>query len=518
MNEVINSIGQLWKLLTVIIIGFIIFIYREQIKAILSSRNLKFKKGDTEIELSGKNIGEQEQKIAQEQTVATIQEVHEDILGEISISNLEKLFKAYNNRDIESLKKIMKNIDEGESDKEEKVKCKSYYYGVMYCLGDREALNKLYEMLESYGEEKPLYVLIANNIAKVYIYINQYDNAYKIYERAIEACEDIERRAELICESAVCLLELKLDEEAIKVLISSINEDRNNKDTFYIYYKRLAYIYEKLGEKELKIIALEKALQYSSNSIDTIFDLAYEYSIIKYKNLTLLHYNNLLKFSPNNSSALNNKGVVAAELGLNGIKVNSYEDAVRNGNTLAAANIAYDYIEKGFYKEAKEILEKAQRMENEPHINVNKAITRLNEVIISEKDKEKEIVDEALIQQRFFTSYGEAYFNLFKDLNLANSKWRYNESIIEIKQNDDKIEAKWSYGSAEYKLEGNIVNRAIKTKLNRKEYSYITRLYEFKEIGIAYMYMGNDDDKLRVFKLENEKNEICEFNRFFELG
>ena len=67
----------------------------------------------------------------------------------------------------------------------------------------------------------------------------------------------------------------------------------------------------------------------------------------------MMHYRTLLKFEPNNTGALNNIAILYGEgdMPING--VGSYKKAIQNGNALAAANLAYQYMDAGFADEAR---------------------------------------------------------------------------------------------------------------------------------------------------------------------
>jgi tetratricopeptide (TPR) repeat protein len=518
VENIIKAISELWKLVGIIILGIAIIIFREPIKSILLKRNLKFKKGNTEIEVISNPSAIEEQTITKEQAVATIEKTLIENTSEEkddSSSQFGRLFKAYSKRDIEELNKIIRDIDGSELDVNEKIRYKTIFYRMCYAIGDIDSSGKMEEFAYKHKESKENYIMILKSLAGMYMEANQYEKAFEIYKEAIDSSEDIKEKAELVSKSALCALDLKLNEKAISILIEAINSNKD-KDALYVYYTNLATVYECLKENELKVLALEKALQYCTNNVKVIFDIAYSYNDKDiYNDLTLLHYNNLLKFEPNNGMALNNIGVVYSNLGLNGLKIDSYNKAIENRNSLASANIAYEYIEKGFYEKAKKILKEASDKED-PHINVSKALTHLNEVIQSEKEKEKEIISQAIIKQRFFNKYADAYFNISKNFNISNSFWKFGDNILEMKQVINEVEGKWSENKTDYKFKGNIFNQSIKGKVSKSNYEFITKTYQDKEIGIAYIYISNSNDKLYMLILENEKGKytINEFEKF----
>jgi hypothetical protein len=66
--------------------------------------------------------------------------------------------------------------------------------------------------------------------------------------------------------------------------------------------------------------------------------------VSQFSALAMMHYQAMLRFEPDNFAALNNIGIVYSEWDMPIRRVFSYKKAIENGNTLADANLAHEYI------------------------------------------------------------------------------------------------------------------------------------------------------------------------------
>ena len=142
------------------------------------------------------------------------------------------------------------------------------------------------------------------------------------------------------------------------MLISALNSTKNIKEKFE-NLKKLAELYREDNNIDSQISALEKALEIKPNDQGTLFDLAYAYSQNKQDNLAILHYKSLVNIDPTHQNAFNNLGVAYGKLNFRFSQIKSFNQAFELDNTLAASNLAQQYIAAGFEKEARSILEEA---------------------------------------------------------------------------------------------------------------------------------------------------------------
>jgi len=114
------------------------------------------------------------------------------------------------------------------------------------------------------------------------------------------------------------------------------------------------------------------------NSKDLLFDTAYACADADLQELALLHYEKLAQIDLRHSSALNNLGVVYANLKIPNLAVKNYKSAMAIDETLAAANFAHILIDAGVFDEAEKVLKEAQT-KKEVHQNVAGALVKLEQ-------------------------------------------------------------------------------------------------------------------------------------------
>src|SRR6185369_1067483 len=109
---------------------------------------------------------------------------------------------------------------------------------------------------------------------------------------------------------------------------------------------------------------LEKALEIKPENTSLRFDAAYAQSHTDLSQLALANYDTLIRQEPDNSMAINNLGVEVDRLNMPIRSASYFKDSAEKNNTLAMANLGYRYLNRGFAKEAEEILRNAQKLEN----------------------------------------------------------------------------------------------------------------------------------------------------------
>ena len=107
------------------------------------------------------------------------------------------------------------------------------------------------------------------------------------------------------------------------------------------------------------------------------------------------------------------------------------------------ANIAYLYISKGLYKEAREVLQKALERE-EPHQSVFEARTELDKKEKEEQEYHKKILEKALQQRYFLRLYTDARFLSEGDANVFLGNW-FTESgfPIDLSLEQERLIGSW---------------------------------------------------------------------------
>lgn len=507
MDETIKAVASLWPLALIVLIIIIMIIYKAELKEVLLKRNVKFKKGDAEFELRNDLSIKDETKEEISSAIEIKNNINKKMDEEIKIDSnniFEKMHSAYLSGDKESLDKIYEELLSSKDIKDIKdiVEYKGLYHHLCYLLGQAEALDKLNQLAEEYKDNKDVYSGLLYRLGMCYDAGNNFDEAIELFKHASLESKNSRQKAANIIYMCNCYSKLSNYDEAINILLTSIKDEKNN-ESLCSYYKELAELYDKQGEKELKAFALEKVIEYKPNDTKILFDLAYAYSNYDtYNDITLLYYTNLLKFDSNDSYGLNNIGVIYEKLQLKGLQINSFVKAIGKNNTLASANLASLYITNGFYDEAEKILKEA----NEKEVinkNVDIEISRLKENRESEEETKNKIIKDAYVKQAFLNKFANAIFSLTEQTILLNPAWKLNDYRLSITQDDQQINGSWKENNVEYKFRGKLNNKAIKGRLLETEYNFSARRNEFKEKGNIYIYLSDDEELLKMMVIRD---------------
>lgn len=525
--EFIKAIGGLQKLATVICIFIFAFKYKKTISSFLNRIvKLNAKKGNSGIELECNeastkgDINELKSSISNQLTekpdVSEIDnsKTEQGAKGEIKERDSEddyfkEMFLAYSDRSADKLNEIYEKSKKDEKiDKSEKIRNKGIFYSLMFRLGKNDYLDKLIGMSKEQKSENPaIYSSIVRMVGSCYEDVNQLEEACELYIAAASENMDENDKAGFLCSYANIIHKIDRKKDAYEVMYNAIKEYTNS-EALYKLYKELADMYKKDNNIFMYTLTMEKALEIKPKETDDYFNIALSYSNIKYYKLSLLHYKNLLKINPKNNGALNNSGVVYKELSLNSKSIEYYKKAFMEGSTISAANIAYEYIDNGFIKEAEKMLNEAREKDN-VHPNVDKATSYIHDNREKEKEKEKEIMEAAEKYQRFLRNYGECYFRKNNEVSFDGLWEAEDGKQLTIKSYDSVIEGNWK----DNRLEGEIVNNAIKTNIYTKSYNFAKSDYEWKEDSQAYLYMQLEEEWLNLLHIKDNKFNLYRFKK-----
>ncbi|MES2203048.1 MAG: tetratricopeptide repeat protein [Patescibacteria group bacterium] len=369
--------------------------------------------------------------------------------------------------------------------------------------GDTSSLSKLKEKL---GDPDIAYD-VHMALGFCYASSNDYKNANHYYEKAIALAKTEEEKTGLARNFSSSLYKDGQKEEAIDFLgktLIEVSSDELRADL----YEELADIYEKEKDYDNRAFVLDKALEFKPNNPGLLFGAGYAYSQSNYDELSLLHYLNATHVDPKNDSVKNNLGVQYENLKMPSKSIQSYQDAEKEGNTLASANLAYRLMGAGFVKEATQKLDTAKG-QTDPHPNVGAAISDAAKIEEEEGALEKEATKRALVQRKFFTAYAEAKHVPGHTLALISGDWRSdNGTIFSIRVNGEKIVGTWTepgFGEniSEFKFKGAIKNNSSTVSIFRKEYNFSTSKKEYKlRDKESYLFLKADGQEVHFLRIE----------------
>jgi len=294
------------------------------------------------------------------------------------------------------------------------------FYKKMYFVGGSAGLNELKAIADRSINTFLSYIAI-KAIVDCYERYDKGKEALKIVEAYVDRTDDYGVKFSLTVlasEVALRIKEIELAKEKLLPLLRRTGTNTSEQNV--ILCRTLGAAYK--AEKKLLVYAAlcELVLEYDPvNSIR--FELAYHYGERSKHLLEAYHYSTYLK-SEDHSTALNNLGVCFESLKLPGKAVDCFVESSSAKNTLAMANMARLYIEKGFYREAETILGKA-REEKDYHENVDFYSKELKSLLEKEATEEKAIADRVRYYRDFAVDFARAVFTVIEDYKDLDGLW-----------------------------------------------------------------------------------------------
>lgn len=349
-------------------------------------------------------------------------------------------------------------------------KAKSLHYN--YLTNKINNLDEIKSIFTEYPKNPELNQILGN----IYENCDQYELAFSYYYNATKYSLKSEDKIKNLSNAINAYLKQdKHDFNKYLDEIIEIDTDNNNKE---IFYRAILQIANKEKNNFLYTLALEAAITEYPLDSNLRFDLAYKYSEINKNELSYYHYKFLCKHSDINSTFYNNMGVAAANLQLHGKSVDAYRKAEELEETLAMSNLAYKFIDQGFYKEAEEICNKGLKIKDY-HKNIITALSTIEHNKKNEADNEKK--------------YSENVEILRKTI-VYISNGLYKKSITHLKN---------KYSHPDCTLNVTLIDNVVKFSSFYKRKNYLASLL-MKQVDAKYENEVMDD-----YYLEIEGKIIC---------
>lgn len=459
------EITEILKIVTlpVLLFLFLIFftvLFRVEIRELLKKVIFKFKKGDTEIEVTQQAVETKAEKqiVGDSTSLSITQDESPKVLDSGSKSPdelMDDMRDAILGGEFEKGESLYKQLQEAERDPVEKSRREGVYYYYLYQRGNTSALHKIEELTKNPDISHYAHYWLG----LCYESSEDFEKAFAEHKLAVQDAKSQERRAIYIVSCSRSLHRSGKKHEALQYTMAEI-ANASEVEALATLYNGLAYLFWLEEDYELRGLALEKAIEQKPNNTHFLFEAAYSYSQVSHNELSLLYYNTLLNFSPENDLALNNIGVAYSRLDMPIKSMSHHKKAFDLKNTLAASNIALGYLDAGFADEAAQIIEKA-REEKTVHANVGSTFSKISDNKDQERKKEKEVFDKAREQQRFMRSFGEAYFLLTPNIIDISGTWLFSDGIeATITQQKESFSIDWTENKQVYGLKGELTNRA----------------------------------------------------------
>lgn len=504
ITEFLKDIAP-WFVLLVIVIT-----QRKSINSIFTRLiNITFKNGDTELAIEAVSPNEEKKEITHKAVLSQSSEDVED--KEITIKkevlteeeHLSETYKAFSEGNVEEAKLAFEKYATLEKNSSKFNEKKAIYLYFLFELTNEDDIFNQYDNLVNLATNENSKYKILGWHSFCLRHISKYDLDVELWEKAIENFTE----SLYITKSKVNLaLSLNKLDESIKakdILIDKLQEVTSNEEKYKIY-TALSTIEGTIGNTYLEVYCKDKSLEFTTDTKNDLFDVAYFASDNDYNSLAISSYDSLLKIDSKNSNALNNLGVQAQNAELNIIATEQYKKSSENKNTLSMANQGYLLLKSGFITEAKKIAEEALKQED-VHENIYSLLSDINENKREEEKKWQKIISDSKNEQQFIRKYVEAYYK--KNVYSFNGKWHLaNGKVIELEVIENRINIEWeeTKGLANSdiyvtKLTGVIHNSSFKGRYlqTKKDKS-----------SVSLLALSLDDDVECIGVLNNNGNTI----------
>lgn len=460
-TEIIESIGKQWPFLITLFLIIVFILKWKTIWNFISCVSVKIKRGDTEIELNKDNLKD-DQTVKKEDVVQTKTDIPEDHSSNKTEDTLFGCYLKLSDNKLSEAESIFNQI-QSKADIQDKIENEFIFYFYKYING----FSVEQEFKAKINQDIPLELRAIGYkyLGLSYKNTKQFDKAIDSFNNAIQ---NTKKESE-VCNNVINISQTYLDNNdyneskaVIIKYIQTIKEDLNKADLYY----QLSKVYEAIKDKIMKVAALEKAVSLKGNNISYLFDTAFTYAETDLRDASTYHYRNLISIDSNHNGALNNLGVNFQNQKLTLKSVEYYKKATNKGNSLAAANLAYLYLNAGFEEEASKLF---KEFVDKPDVNMN--LINAQSSLVTEKEKQKKQA-EAMLESgqkfsKFFSSFATKYFEFFEVKNQNIDDWiDEHGNIISISINDSEIRIKWEKANSKigdndiYLISGKLNNSA----------------------------------------------------------
>ena len=321
---------------------------------------------------------------------------------------------------------------------------------------------------------------------------------------ARDAATDEETKANAISYRANALNKAGEYDKAVGELEDALREFETP-ETRGRLWSALADVYGEHDKHQLRALALQQALEVTPGDAKLRFSAGWAYSNADeelFAPAVIHHYRAALRFAPDYEAARNNLGVAYKRSDLSILGVEEYRRASEEGNTLAAANLAYLYLNAGFAEEAEAIVTNAAENES-PHPNVAKATAAIATAREDQEEKRNHLSSRGEQQAVFLGRYAEARIRQSAGFT---GKWRFQDGKeVEVTENADEVVGDWMVRKTKWNFKGTAYGSAARLVLSEME--YYTWMEERKESGFrkraeafAYLTVGGNSLELMEVK------------------
>ncbi|MEJ2417711.1 MAG: hypothetical protein P8Y45_12445 [Exilibacterium sp.] len=473
MNELSDTIIEIFRIITgfltnnsnPIVIIVLLVICREPISNLISRlTSLTYKKGDSKLGMVAA-VPERDDEGARTLSNADEKPAFEEEQSEIEEKEdrgvFHEMFQAFDEGRLDDAELVYKRYAFDEKDKVKLQKIRAVYLNLLFVKGrDNSAIGQLEELARNANTEDTKYRIL-KLLSDCFYNSMQYKKEIELWQAALEKAESELFKTKIIVNIARTLAKEERAKEAKSMLVDRLSIVNDDEQTAAIY-RELSNIEMVLGDKSVSIYCKDKSLEFDVNNRDELFNSAYSASEEDVDEISISNYINLIRIDEGNSTATNNLGVRAQEVGLNILAVDHYKRSSSHNNTLAMANQGYLLLNAGFTDEAEKLASEALKQEN-THQNIHSLLVEIAKKREEQKEEWEKLREKSFNRQKLIRKYIEQYY-LGESIKLEGD-WLVSGSYpVSLKINDGQISATWDELGGTYTAElvGTVSGSTIK--------------------------------------------------------
>lgn len=281
---------------------------------------------------------------------------------------------------------------------------KSTYQRLRYSAGESDG----FAALKTLVEENPQSPEPLSALSICFHHFQEYEKSAEYELTAARLAPSEKEALSYFVGAAKSLRKANKPQDGLKVLLEAHRRAIQNAASNLSVNKELYALLKDNKELHLAFAIAEWTLHDNPGDHEFRFALAYDYAAESLDTLSLFHYRILRDTVPSDRMVLNNLGVACAKLDLPILAVDAYTESYKQGNTLAADNLAQRYLTAGFISLATSLINEAMKQEEyEPRLPGTLAAISVNRK--NEGSREKALLEEAEKYRRFLLRVGEGY-------------------------------------------------------------------------------------------------------------
>ncbi|HAI22500.1 TPA: hypothetical protein DCP77_00720 [Candidatus Collierbacteria bacterium] len=349
------------------------------------------------------------------------------------------------------------------------------------------------EELKSLEKKYPEYSYPSYFLAKYFYDCRTYGLAHSYIEKSIKLESENEMLFDLlilltkICEKCSCQLNHNHEDRIRDHIMLSADKDQ----LFSVFGSHII----DSGNRRLGLMYYEKYLEYNPHDLDIRFKCAYEYSQIGEVQLALHHYLIYLNKNKNDSTVLNNLGVIFDGEEMPSLAMEMYIKSSEQNNTLASSNLASQYLKIGLIKEASNLLRKTIKNNDKVDPRVEQILGTIDEKKKGEEETKKKLETIGGQKNQHHTAYIEKMFDA--QVTSWIGFWEIGKNLIEISDNENGLLVITTVeGTLELKgvFSGNCLR--------------VTKYSSYESYDFGYLYLNSE----RTFKGYVQSSDINKFS------